>query len=156
MKRVALVSLMKRQSNNERGFTLIEMLLVLTIVGVMTSAVLQVSFDQIQRQTYKKTTNQIELAIRMAQLMAMEGQQIIYCEVVNETQFIIRKRPFDEPYYTQDLPAGMKMRITTERGRLQFQPSGNVTQMGKIYFFLNDERLFYTINLGKGRFLLYE
>lgn len=153
---MVLVSLTKCQSNNERGFTLIEMLLVLTIVGVMTSAVLHFSFDQMQRQTYRKTTNQIELAIRMAQMMAMEGQHIIYCEVFNETKFIIRRRPFEEPYYTQDLPEGMKMHITTERGRLQFQPNGNVTQIGKIYFYLNEERLFYTINLGKGRFLLYE
>ncbi|MER2106566.1 MAG: competence type IV pilus minor pilin ComGD [Solibacillus sp.] len=151
-----LISYLMRKFHNERGFTLIEMLLVLTIFSVITSAVLHFSFDQIQRQTYKKTTNQIELAIRMAQMMAREGQHVIYCEVFNETRFIIRRTPFDEPYYTQDLPEGMKMSITTERGRLQFQPSGNVTQMGKIYFFLNDERLFYTINLGKGRFLLYE
>lgn len=144
------------KSRNERGFTLIEMLLVLVIVGVIVSAVLPLSVEQIQRHMHKKTMNQIELAIRMAQTMAMEEQTTVFCEVFRETRFVIKKSIVGEPIYEQNLPEGLQMEITTARGRIQFQPSGNVTQIGRLRFYTESEEVYYTINLGKGRFLLHE
>lgn len=141
---------------NERGFTLLEMLLVLTIVSVLSTVVVHFSLEKIQQQTYKQTISQIELAIRMAQTMAMDEQRAIFCEVYDETKFVIRHEVYGKPLYEQSLPAGMRMQILTARGRIQFQGNGNVTQIGTINFYVGDHYFFYTINLGKGRLLLYE
>ena len=141
---------------NERGFTLLEMLFVLMIVGVLSTIVLHFSFEKMQRHTYMKTIRQVELAIRVAQTMAMEEQRVIYCEVREGTNFVIRRDVFGEAVYEQPLPEGMQMQISTARGRIQFQASGNVSQIGRINFSIGDDYVFYTINLGKGRFLLYE
>lgn len=141
---------------NERGFTLIEMLLVLVIVGVTSSIVLHISFTYMQHRTYTKTINQIELTVRMAQLLAMEEQRTVLCEVVGGNRFVVRGELGEENVFEQHLPEGMQMEISTARKRIRFQPSGNVTEIGKIIFYLNGERVFYTVNLGKGRFILYE
>lgn len=94
--------------------------------------------------------------MRAAQTMAMAEQMVIYCEVELGRDFVIKKGPFEKPTYVYQIPEGMNIRISTKRGRIQFLPSGNVMEIGKIIFTIDGERVTYTINLGKGRFLLYE
>lgn len=148
---------LRSKVTDERGFTLIEMLLVLLIVGVLTTAVLHFSLEQIQRHTYRKAIAQVELIVRSAQALAMEEERAVYCEVLGGTRFIVKTMLHEPTVYTYDLPEGMQMSIaTTGLRRIQFHPSGKITNAGSVHFYFDNHHVYYSINIGKGRFLLHE
>lgn len=141
---------------NERGFTLVEMLVVLAIVGILVSVVLPISYAAIQEKAYKNAIRQIELVVRMAQMIAMEEQRVVVCQVIGGNQFIVRG-PFEQGHvFEYQLPDGMTMELTIASKKLRFQASGNVMEIGKMIFYLDGSKIYYTINLGKGRFIFYE
>ena len=50
----------------------------------------------------------------------------------------------------------MTVLITTGNNRIDFMIDGNVKNIGKIVFSMEDMHIRYSINIGKGRFLIVE
>lgn len=142
--------------HNQRGFTLVELLLVLVIVGVISTVVMHFSHQKMLDYTYAKVVNQIELAVRMAQTTAIAEQASIYCVIEFEKTFVLKRGVYEQPFYEQELPEGMTVLITTPNRRIHFNASGTTIHLGKMVFIIDGVRTLYTINLGKGRFLFYE
>lgn len=142
--------------SNERGYTLIEMLAVLFIVSTICFIVFQFSHKKIEDYTYRKTIDQLELTIRAAQMQAIEEQVPIYCNIIEEKLFYIHRGYYIDPIYTQTLPEGMTAFIGTANNRISFNTTGNVYNSGKFRFIVRGKPITYSVNLGKGRFLLLE
>ena len=147
---------LKKQLANARGYTLIEMLLVLFIVTIMSTIILKFSHEKLTHYTFMKTVDQIELLLRATQAQVIDervnmGFQVTYGQYIN-----VHKGLLSEVMYQMKLPEGMTVLITTGNNRIDFMTDGNVKNIGKIIFFMEDMHIRYSINIGKGRFLIVE
>ena len=141
----------KRHLRNERGFTLLEMLVVLAILMILSSSIFYFSHDKLNRLTVLKTMDEVELLIRMAQMKAIEDQQPVIVEIRDRTEVVIKYFVGTEIFYRTYLPEGMKLYITTPNPRLHFKTNGNLQSFGSMAFHYEGEIYGYKINIGKGR-----
>ena len=65
---------MRKILQDNRGFTLLEMLVVLTIVLVISSCVVFYSHEKLQNKLDYQLMNYTELLIRMTQMLSIEEQ----------------------------------------------------------------------------------
>ncbi|AWE08005.1 hypothetical protein DCE79_11675 [Lysinibacillus sp. 2017] len=142
---------MKRFFRDERGFTLIEMLVVLTIVMVMSSLLVYYSHEKFQKHLTYQTMNHFELLIRMTQMLAIEERYPHTFTVKNRTRISIKRLEADEELMILDLPIGQEMILTTNNAQLYFRTNGNVRSFGAITYDYGEEAHNYSINIGKGR-----
>ncbi|MEK4229928.1 prepilin-type N-terminal cleavage/methylation domain-containing protein [Solibacillus sp. FSL H8-0538] len=142
--------------SNEYGHTLIEMLAVLFVVSIICLVVFQFSHKKLVHYTFMKTVDQFELTIRAAQMQAIEEENAIFCYVEFGKRLLIHRGYYDAPIYVQDFPEGMSVYVVTASRRIDFNSFGNIYNTGRIIFEMGDESISYSINMGKGRFLLLE
>ncbi len=142
---------MKRFFRDERGFTLIEMLVVLMIVMVMSSVIIYYSHEKFQKYITYQTMNQIELLIRMTQMLAIEQQYPHTFTVTNRKQISIKRIEEKEELMILNLSPKHEMILSTNNSQLYFRTNGNVQSFGGLTYKYGDESHSYTVNIGKGR-----
>ena len=76
---------------NEKGFTLMEMLVVLSIFLVVSTAILLFSHKPFLDYTEKQLMNQNELLIRMTQLRAIEKENPHSFQIINCRRIVIKE-----------------------------------------------------------------
>ena len=96
--------LLKKQLANARGYTLIEMLLVLFIVTIMSTIIIKFSHEKLTHYTLMKTVDQIELLLRKTQAQVIDervnmGFQVTYGQYIN-----VHKGLLSEVMYQMKLP----------------------------------------------------
>ena len=138
---------------NEKGFTLIEMLVVLAIFLVIHVAILYFSHEPIVEFTEKQLMNQNELLIRRAQLLTIETLNAHSFRVVNCRTIYITDRSKNIEIYEQILPKHIDMLIATSNSSLIFNTRGNVQEIGGLTYSFGRESHRYSVNLGKATIL---
>lgn len=141
----------KRSLRNERGFTLLEMLVVLAILMILCSSIFYFSHDKLNRLTVLKTMDEVELLMRMAQMKAISDQQPVVFEIRDRTEIIMKYMVGTDIFYRTNLPEGMKLYISAPEPRLHFKTNGNLQSFGSMAFHYEGEMYGYKINIGKGR-----
>jgi competence protein ComGD len=146
---------MKRVLQDERGFTLIEMLVVLTIVLVISCCALFYSHEKILRKLDYQLMNYTELLIRMTQMQSIEDQYpYMLLPSANRSKIIIRKsNDLDNDFFVYELPKGHRFELNTSTGYLYFKASGNLKAFGSYKYTIGNEQHRFTLNIGKGRIL---
>lgn len=137
---------------DERGFTLIEMLVVLTITMVICSTVFFYSQEKLLERTVFQTMNEVELLMRVAQTHAIDNRPV-YFEVQNRNEITLRYFDQDNYFYKQKLPEGMTLYLQTPNPRIHFRGNGNIASFGGMTYFYKGMSYRYTVNIGKGRIL---
>lgn len=140
---------------NEKGFTLVEMLVVLVIFTIICSSVLFFTTEKLKNYTNEQFIDQTELLIRLAQIKAIETKSnyeflIFNCRKITVRNFSKR----DEILYDQELPAGIEIFLTTTNSRILFNNNGNIRSSGTIMYHFNNYAYHFSINMGKGRQIL--
>ena len=138
---------------NSRGFTFVEMLIVLTIVMIITTAVITVSYKHFQRNEYKNAIEQFRITMHYAQAYAIENKQKINLMIV-DNKTLIRYYQFEKRIIELDFPEGMTAQIYTQDRRISFNLNGHIVHPGSIEFITPDTTWKYSVNFSKGRLRL--
>lgn len=143
-------------SNHSKGFTLIEVLLVLSILFVITSSVLFVSSSYIQKNSIHLFINQFKLDVyHLQSLSVSEG---IYSTLVfdsTRTSYTTRKS-FYEPLVKRTLPPGVTLSSQSGLSELSFHPNGSIEKFGTFIFNTPNGDLLVKFYIGKGRIAVEE
>lgn len=146
---------MKNYLINERGFTLIEMLVVLAIFTVICSTVVIFTTEKLTNYTNEQFIDQTELLIRLAQVKAIETKSNYEFSVFNCREIKVRNfSNRQEILYDQVLPEGIEIFLSTTNSKIIFNNNGNIRSSGSIMYHFNDYAYRFTINMGKGRHIL--
>ena len=143
---------MRKLLQDNRGFTLLEMLVVLTIVLVISSCVVFYSHEKLQNKLDYQLMNYMELLIRMTQMLSIEEQFPYMLTAVDRSKIVIRKsNEHHNDYLVYHLPKGHRFEIYNATSYFYFKTNGNLQSFGSYIYNFGKERHRFTINIGKGR-----
>lgn len=140
-------------NNKEKGFTLIEVLLVLSVLAVLTS----LSILHLKPLNEKKTIDfffeQLQNDLFYAQQYAISHNETVkvvfqdtkpqYSTVIGGINSIVQLREFDK---------AIKIQFATLGSTLYFNSSGNINKSGTMLVIYKKTTYRVTFLLGKGRF----
>lgn len=142
--------------HNSKGFTLIEVLLVLSIVFVITSSVLFVSSSYVQKNSLQLFINQFKLDVYHLQSVSVSDG--IYSTLVfddTRTSYTTRKS-FYQPLVKRTLPKGVTLSNQSGLSQLSFHPNGSIEKFGTLIFNTPNGDLIFRFYIGKGRIAVEE
>jgi competence protein ComGD len=141
---------------NQKGFTLIEVLLVLSMVLVISSTVLFVSSSFIDKKAFQLFINQFKLDIYHLQSLSIHNGT--YTELVfgdNGTSYTAKKS-FYEPVVKRHFPKGIKLSKSSSLTDIAFHPNGTIEKFGTLVFDTPDGVIQLRVYIGKGRMTVEE
>jgi len=142
-------------TRDERGFTLIEMLLVLMIFSIITMIAISFSYRYVKVNQYEQAIEQLKLTIHLAQLTAQQEEVTSYVRIREENTILLTALYTEhELYWT--LPEGMHVYFHTNNNRIRFNSNGNISEIGKLEIKTPEKTMKYSINLSKGRLRFIE
>lgn len=142
-------------TRNERGFTLIEMLLVLMIFSIVTMIAISFSYRYVKINEYEQAIEQLRLTMHLAQLTAQQEEATSYVRIL-EGNTILLTALYTEHELKWKLPEGMRVYFQTNNKRIRFNSSGNISEIGHLEIKMPEKTRNYSINLSKGRLRLIE
>jgi prepilin-type N-terminal cleavage/methylation domain-containing protein len=114
---------MSVRANNERGFTLVELLCTISILGLLVSLAIPNLSSIISKATYTQIKYQISSQLEDAQLLAMSKEQSVVVQFTNQ-QIITTAN--HKNYQVTSLPEGIKIISNYKNHKVTFQESGHV------------------------------
>lgn len=141
---------------NKKGFTLIEVLLVLSIVFVLSSSILFVSTSYIQKNSLQVFINQFKLDVYHIQSLSISNS--IYTTLVfndTGTSYATRKS-FYEPIVNRTLPSGVSLSKQSGLTEVAFHPNGSIVKFGTLIFNTPNGDVLLRLYIGKGRITVEE
>lgn len=140
---------------NEKGFTLIEMLLVMMIVIVVSSVALSFTVKNIQVDQTEEFFRQFQVDMHYLQSYAMAHQKkvrVVYLKDGKEYRGIAG---LDNIVLRRTMPEGY-LGNTANTFVLQYLPNGNVSRVGALTFHTPEGGRRLKVYIGKGRLQLDE
>lgn len=134
---------------NEKGFTMIELLLVLSIVVVVSTSVLFISSSNTKEMEEKRFFRQFQMDIQRLQAVSIGEYKSTYLEFTN------RRRSYEGKLgnvllFEKNLPTGMQLAEGSKLKQLKFHPNGNVDSFGNFLFVSETEEKRITVYIGRG------
>lgn len=139
---------------NEKGFTLVEMLLVLAITMVIFTLVATFSYKFIGEYNDKQIQYEVQLKLREAQTVAL-ANKTYYIVTFKYNTLHIYQNVMEPPYFIQPMPSSIYAEIGFHGNNSEpftFSPNLKVNGIGYLNFYTERGNIYYTINIGKGRF----
>ncbi|MGM9945178.1 MAG: prepilin-type N-terminal cleavage/methylation domain-containing protein [Lysinibacillus sp.] len=140
---------------DERGFTLIEMLLVLMIFSIITIIAISFSYRYVKVNQYEHAIEQLKLTLHVAQLTAQQEKVAVYV-YIGEGNNIFLTTAFKEYELNWEMPEGMNVYFHTNSGTIRFTHNGNISEIGKVEIRTPKKTMMYSINMSKGRLRFIE
>lgn len=144
-----------RFSQNEKGFTLIEMLLVLMIVIVVSSIALNVTIKNIKVDQTKEFFRQFQIDMHYLQSYAMAYKETVRVLYVKDGKEYIGIVGTNKIVLRRTMPEGYSGN-TANTFVLQYLPNGNVSRVGALTFHTPEGGRRLKVYIGKGRLQLDE
>lgn len=139
---------------DENGYTLIEMLLVLSIVMIMTSSIIFVTTANLEKIEEKRFFKQFQLDIRRIQMISIAEQKYTYMYFTeNGTKYVAKSSNVEILEYK--LPSGVHFSKDSPLKEIIFTPNGSIKQFGNLRFETTNGPKFVPVYIGRGK-LNYE
>ncbi len=142
--------------NNEQGFTLLESLFVLSLFLLITSLsvfLIRPHNQQLEEQLF---FSQLRSDLLYAQQYALTSQKSVNVNFISSNHF----------YYISKQNGAMLLKrkysnmITVIEGsqmlNFRFHSNGNISSIGSIFIYIEEEKFQMTFQLGRGRFYVKE
>lgn len=133
----------------EQGFTMIELLLVLSIVVVVSSSVLFISSTRMKEIEEERFFRQFHLDIQRLQAVAIGEYKSTYLEFTNR-RTSYEGKVGDEILFEKNMPNNMHLGIDSTLKQLRFHPKGNVDNFGNFLFITEKGEKRITVYIGRG------
>ena len=139
-----------KASSNEKGFTLIEMLVVLSIVMVITSSVIFVSIARLEEMEEKRFFKQFHLDVQRMQMIAISKGNYMYLTFNKEgTKYKVEHN--NVLLYENHLPSTIRLSGDSQLKGLTYHPNGAILQFGLMRFETKKENKRVVFYIGQGR-----
>ncbi|SDM86861.1 prepilin-type N-terminal cleavage/methylation domain-containing protein [Psychrobacillus sp. OK028] len=140
---------MNKFSWNEKGFTMIEMLLVLSIVVVVSSSVLFVNSTRMKDLEEERFFQQLQLDIHRLQAVSIGEYKSTYLEFTN------RRRSYEGKVgnvilFEKDMPNNIYLSDESRLKQLKFHPKGTIENFGNLLFITEKGEKRITLYIGRG------
>lgn len=142
---------------DEKGFTFLEMLLVLSVVAILTAVILPIGDRWITKNSEEDALYTFIATIHHAQAYAMANETYTAIRFSNSGRSYSLLAPSSVTYSTTDFPKGMRwLRGGNRIDAVEFHPNGHIMNPGTIILQTStgDKRL--TLQLQHGRVIVYE
>jgi len=136
----------------ERGYTFVEMLMVLFVVMCLSAIVVKYSFKAVETRELEQFFTQIQLDIQYIQTYSMHQREYISMKFESSSKrYIIKKNIFTE-LYERPFPKGVEfMPASSSIYTIIYNYNGNVITPGTVYFKTPQGIKKVVITLGRGR-----
>ncbi|MFJ8236982.1 competence type IV pilus minor pilin ComGD [Ureibacillus sp. NPDC094379] len=135
------------------GFTLIEMLLVLFILGMISSVIFQLSFKYTEKQETELFFNQLLLDLQSIQSLAIETRKTTYVSF-EENHYRVYHQPTD-PFIKRNFPDDITFNKYSNLKLITFTSVGEILRFGKLIFYtpFGTKELMIYIEKGRMKFV---
>ncbi len=150
-------SLIKR-SANESGFTIIELILVLSIVVIMTAIIIPVGGKWVRETSEKEAIDSLVATIYSIQSYAMAHgvfTQLIFSEDDGRTIYRA-SAPGKVELSKKALPVGMRVADSSGLKVIEFHANGDIINFGKLTLIGKSGRTHITFQFQRGRMIISE
>ena len=139
-----------KANSNEKGFTLIEMLVVLSIVMVITSSVIFVSIARLEEMEEKRFFKQFHLDVQRMQTIAISKGNYMNLTFNKEgTKYKVEHNNI--LLYENHLPSTIRLSGDSQLKGLTYHPNGAILQFGLMKFETKTENKRVVFYIGQGR-----
>lgn len=135
----------------DKGFTLIEMLLVLFIVIVVSSFVYKISLTITEKQVINQFFNQVQLDIQSMQALAIEEKKTINVLFSDNNTYKAYYSLDGKKIFERSFPSIVQLNIYSNLKNIVIYPNGEVVNFGKIIFYTPFGERQLIVNIQKGR-----
>ncbi|MBD8026080.1 type II secretion system protein [Ureibacillus sp. Re31] len=140
----------------DKGFTLIEMLLVLFIVIVVSSFVYKISLTITEKQVINQFFNQVQLDIQSMQALAIEEKKTINVLFSDNNTYKAYYSLDGKKIFERSFPTNIQLNIYSNLKNIVIYPNGEVVNFGKIIFYTPFGERQLIVNIQKGRMRIVE
>lgn len=134
---------------NEKGYTLIEMLLVLSIVMVVSSSVLFFTTNKWKEIEEERFYKQFHLDLQRLQAISIGEYRYTYLTFSNnKTKY--EAKSANGLLFEKDLPKHMRLGDESTLKIIAFHPNGNVNDFGNFLFITDQGEKRMTVHIGRG------
>ncbi|PYF03490.1 prepilin-type N-terminal cleavage/methylation domain-containing protein [Ureibacillus chungkukjangi] len=141
---------------NMRGFTLIEMLLVLFILLLTSSIVFQITLTLSEKWVVNQFFQQLMLDIQEIQALAIKNDEAFYIQFNSSNNYKGHGIFSGEILFEREIPQGIKVDMTSNLKHFMVYPSGDVSNFGTIKFHTPFGQTNLIIYIKEGRMRLVE
>ena len=140
---------------DDRGFTLIEMLVVLMIFSMITIIATSFSYRYVKMNQYEYAIEQLRLTLHVAQVTAQQKNTFAHVYIIEGNNVFLTTQ-FKEYELNWKMPEGMRVYFHTNSGSIRFTSNGNISEIGKVEIITPEKTMKYSINMSKGRLRFIE
>ncbi|PID16901.1 hypothetical protein CSV63_03140 [Sporosarcina sp. P34] len=148
----------KRIFNSQYGFTLLELILVLSIMMILTAVILPFSEKHLTKESEEDALKQFIAAVHEAQLYAMTHKASVVVTFSDSgTTYKVETMDGTVTVRSGMFPDGMRMTKQSPFKRLDFAETGYMVKTGKMYFSTQSRGLlFLSFQFERGRMIVNE
>ncbi len=149
---------MNNKLQNEKGFTLIELTLVLSVAIVLTAMIIPFSFKKLQEATEKEAIDTLIATIYSLQSYSMAHNEYTKLKfiVVDDKTHYIGESPQKGILIDHQLPVGMKLSDSSRLMTIEFHGNGNIVKSGVLTVVGTKTRTAITFQFQRGRMIIHE
>ncbi len=140
--------------NNQKGFTFIEMLLVLSITMIICMIGINVFKDQLDRQLEDRFIQQLKTDIELTQTLSYQyksSTNLYVPKELSEVRIYVSKINKEKPILVRKYPKNILFHHTSNMNTVQFTEKHTVAKGGTMVFSINGRLTKLIVYLGEGR-----
>ena len=149
---------MQSNDNKESGFTMIELILVLSIVTIMSAVIIPVGEKLIRTTEEEDALQSLIITIHSLQSYAMANNaytQLRFIKNGSRTEYIAASRGKEE-FSRKLLPEGMYVLSSSNLKVVEFHGNGNIINFGTLVLSTKKDLIRITFQFQRGRMIISE
>ncbi|AXI09454.1 DNA transport machinery protein [Oceanobacillus zhaokaii] len=139
--------------SNFKGFTLLEMLMVLSIMSVMLLLIVPINNNNLEKVQSTKFIEQLEYDILMIQNLSTTADDSFSIRFYNDRYSILQG--MNPAFATRNYPPGFKI-DRKNYDSIKFNKNGSIINPRTIDIIVGEKKYLLVFPLGKGRFYISE
>lgn len=138
-------------NSNEKGFTLLEMLVVLAILFIIVFCIFPLNFSLQEKIQEDHFLNILKRDLYYGHTYAITNQKnVTFMYRWEENSYDLRVH--NQPILKRKLPEEISFRPSQDMNRFSFHPNGNISNFGTLTFYVGNNKYKVIFTIGKGRF----